>query len=423
MIDTDGVAGAAMTGAVTGEAYSSGPRFPALDPEPPPAQRVRRRILVGVACVAIAAVVVGLSLVLSGSHVKGGPEVMPATIRLFGRVVVVDRLGNLATSRPDGTNVRVVPSVGKVQLTIVASADGKFLATRDGTVISLAGPVVSVEHTAINLERSQAVPMSEPFADHDRALVVLNVGRFGGPTATAGVEVVDLASGRQVPLGTADAASGDPAQVGAFVSAPASDTSTSTAGQVRTADSAVELRDAGAAAVRLISAAQAADVVGIDPSIPVALEPFPDAAGDKVAITVTMTNGNAPAGLVIVDRSGQIQGEVLASVGMVVQSLVSWSPDGSTLAYVTPSRNGSAVATWTVGGGSTVRPMPPGGPAPFGCLWSPDGTALVCPGSGDAQNKQEWYVMGAGPGPVAVVVAPWLPLAWIPDPPAGGGRT
>lgn len=374
----------------------------------------------------VAALVVGLSLALSSSRAGPGPaSALPATIPAFGRIVLVDPASYLlATARPDGTKLSPLPALGKYEQGFpVASSDGKLLATRDGTIISFAGTTPSVVHTALQLSSRQVVSTLGPFADHDRDLVVFDKGPYGYQSASGSLDVVDLATGTATSLGVADRAAGDPQQAGAFVSVPGPETGASPGGQVMPPDSAVELRDAGASPVTLITAQQAADDVGMDPSTAVVLYPVPDSTGERVAITVAPADGELVGGLVVVDRTGNIEGEVLASVGVAATGRVAWSPDGSTLAYIGPGQRGFDIATWTFGGGTSVRAVPSDGPTPSGCMWSPDGTALLCYGIAGTPRRSEWYVAGAGPGPVAALPAPGFPITWIAGEQRSGRRS
>lgn len=401
-------------------------RFPALDPEPPPGERRRRFALITAVCVLVAALVAGLSLALSSSRSGSGRvSALPSTIPASGRIVLIDSAGYLlATARPDGTELSPLPALGKYEQGVpVASSDGKLLATRDGTIISFAGATPAIMHTALRLGPRQVVSTLGPFADHDRDVVVFDKGPFGYQSASGDLSVVDLSTGTATSLGVADRAAGDPHQPGAFVSVPGPETGASPDGQVMPPDSAVELRDAGASPVTLITAEQAADVVGLDPSTAVVLYPVPDPTGESVAITVAPADGEAAGGLVVVDRTGKDEGEVLASVGVTPTDPVAWSPDGSTLAYIGPGQRGSELSTWTSGGGTSVRAVPSSGPTPFGCMWSPDGAALLCYGAGGSPRRAEWYVAGAGPGPVAAIPAPGFPITWIADGQRGGSRS
>ena len=96
----------------------------------------------------------------------------------------------------------------------------------------------------VQLNSLTTVTLPDPFADHERAVVMLR--DFGDPTHSASnpISVVSIATGRSVSLGTGDQVAGDPAAKGAFaaVAAPAR---VSAAALTSNPDARVVLRDAG----------------------------------------------------------------------------------------------------------------------------------------------------------------------------------
>lgn len=369
-----------------------------------------------------ASLAVGLSLGLTGSGSPHGPyAAVPLGAPPSARVVVVTPQGELATARIDGTDVVAMGSLGRFGNGIpTPSPDGDYLAAPDGTIFSISGGTIVRVATQVHPNQQQVLSTRGPFADHDRAVVLLTEGRFGSPTADAGLDVIPLSSGQPVALGTADEAAGDPQQVGAFVSVPGQEVG-APGGQVAPPDSAVQLRDAGSPAVTLITAGQAAGAVGLDPSVPVVLHPTPDPQGDMVAVGVAPASGSLSEGIVVVDRTGAVEGEIQVGIGPIPGALISWSPRGSTIAYVAES-NGPEIATWTLGGGSSVRALPPGDPGAAKCIWSRDGSALLCPAAIPPSAKARWYVASAPSGPIVAVAAPGRPIAWLPQARSGVGN-
>lgn len=347
----------------------------------------------------------------SGDRVIAMPGVPPST-----RVVLITAHGELATARTDGSDLVTMGPLGRFgnQFPEV-STDGRYLVTRDATIFSLSGGQVAQVPTALHLGDRDVVPPAGPLADHDRAVTILVEGPYGSPTASAGLEVVPVATGQPISLGTADHAAGDPQAEGAFVAVPGQETGSSPAGQTAPPDSAVELRDAGAAPITLITASQAAAAVGMDPSLPVVLYPVPDPAGDTVAIGVSPSDGGFSEGVVVVGRSGDVQGDIRAGIGPTPDSYISWSHDGTTLAFVGDT-NGLEIATWTYERGLSVATTPRGDPGAGRCTWSTTGSSLLCSAAAASPARYEWYFSGAPVGPlVAVKAVPGYALAWLPS--------
>lgn len=406
---------------MTGQPHTIRQRFPALDPEPPPAAR-RRLLALAVAVGLVAALGVGLLLGLSGS--SGGHQGrtgVPLGVSRSARVVLITPLGELATAGIDGTHLAVLGSLGRYGNGLpVASPDGQFLVAPDGTVYSLRDGTVLPVKAGFHMPQNHVLSMSGPFADHDLAVLVLTEGMFGAPTASAGVDATPLSGGQPAPLGDADEAVGDPQQLGAFVSVPGQEVGASPGGQVAPPDSSVELRDAGAPAVTLITAARAAAAVGLDPGVAVVLYPAPDPQGDKVAVGVVPASGGLTEGLVVLDRRGRAVAQVPVSLGPIAGSLVSWSPDGSGLAFIGSGVDGREIATWRLGGGVSVRTVPGGGTFATRCIWSADGSAVICSAGIRGAAKPQWYIATSTPGPVAVVAAPGYAISSMPGLPRSG---
>ena len=411
-----------MTGAMEGQLDQVAHRFPALDPEPPPVSR-KRRLAAALAFFCAVAGVVALGLVLGRAGARGASAPEPFGVAVTGRVIALTSKDQLLASRPDGARSSLLTDLGAFGQGLPAvSPDRLFIAGAQGTIVSLAPRRPRLVAAELHLGPAQLISPLSPFSDHDHAVTEIGLGPFGAPTASAEVSVVALSTGAAIPLGIASRAAGDQQRPGVFAVVPGPEVGASTENQIEPPDASVELRDAGASPVPLLSAPAAARAVGLDPSTPVVLYPWPDARGDTVAVTVTPASGSSTEGVVVVDRSGAVKASVLASVGPAAGGLVSWSPDGTTIAYVGYGSTGSEIATWTLGGTVSVRNVPVGDPAASLCIWSPDGSALLCPAATASQFPTRWYLTGSASGPIAVVSAPGLPLVWIPDNPASGGH-
>lgn len=372
-------------------------------------------MLTAVVGLIVAGGLTALALVLTLGSRKPPNSTTPIGVPSPGTVVLFTEQNRLATVRPDGTHLSVLSYLGAFgQGLPVLSPDRRLIVAPDGTIVSIDSARPAALPTQLHLGSNQVLSATGPFTDNDRAVVVLDLGQFGAATASAGVNVVTLSTGSTVPLGTASRAAGDPLRPGVFASVPGPEVGASSGSQIEPPDRSVELRDSGSPPVQIISASAAAAAVGFDPSTQVVLQPWPDPQGDKVAITVAPSSGGPTEGVVVVDRHGALQGEVLASVGPLAGASVSWSPDGSTTAYVGFGPNGGEIATWSLGGAVSVRAIPVGEPRAALCLWSPDGSALLCPAAMGRGPALEWYLTGSTSGPIALVRAPGFPIGWIP---------
>ena len=144
-------------------------------------------------------------------------------------------------------------------------------------------------------------------------------------------------------------------------------------------DSRVELRDADQPARVLATAAQLNAALGQPKAQPVHLSVSPNPAGTAVAVMLEPPLGaDRNVGVVVLDRAGRVVGRVPAAVGPVQYSWLSWSPDGRSLAYQTGASSGTSLGVWRQGGQTLIRTAPDNR-ATFGyCLWSPDGSAILC---------------------------------------------
>jgi hypothetical protein len=260
----------------------------------------------------------------------------------------------------------------------------------------------------------------DSFADHDQALLLAAPG--DSELSAGSLSAVELSNGVAAHLGTADEAAGDPRYVGAFVSVPGPQADhPPPGGYLGAPDSRVELRDLGRPTAVLATAGQLQSDLGRDPATPVHLSVFPDPSGDSLAIVVNPPDqGGGNAGMVVVDRQGRVISVIEPGPGPIEYSWPSWSPDGSSMAFVTLGDSGTAITTWVRSGRLLERRASEGG-ADFGyCLWSPDGSAILCPAYEPAGTT--WEIGSARSGglySVGSVGTVGDPILWIP---AAGGR-
>ncbi|MGH3126153.1 MAG: hypothetical protein ACRDND_34685, partial [Streptosporangiaceae bacterium] len=292
-------------------------RFPALDPEPPPPPWWRRLLMP--ACVLAAAVVVVVTAVrwlpswFAGSPGRPAAAGRPAhrglagpPVRAGGRVVFVTRSGELALANPDGSHLARASSLGEVGNALGASPDNHYLSLLNGQVISVhPGPGLASYPAKVQLSSLTTVALPDPFADHERAVVMLR--DYGDPTFSAAnpISVVSIATGHSVSLGTGDQVEGDPAALGVFaaLTAPPRASAVVLAGNP---DARIVLRDAGRPQAVLATAGTLGHALGLSRSLPVSLAVYPAPTGAEVAVTVRPAAGGPDGGMVILSRSGRI---------------------------------------------------------------------------------------------------------------------
>jgi hypothetical protein len=177
------VIGAIYRGSVAGFQRDEVPRrrFPALDPEPPPPPWWRRLLVPACVLAAVAVVVTAVRLLpslVAGSPASRSPAAArpghrPA-VRAAGRVVLVTGSGSLALANPDGSHLARPGGLGNVGDAVAASPDNRYISLLNGQVISIsAGPRLASFPGKIQLNSQAGVALPDPFADHERAVVML----------------------------------------------------------------------------------------------------------------------------------------------------------------------------------------------------------------------------------------------------------
>jgi WD40-like Beta Propeller Repeat len=401
-------------------------RFPALDPEPPPPPWWRRLVIPAAVLVLAAAVVAVLQFRPFWPAARGAAGAAghsAALAGLAGRIVVVTAAGGLALSDPDGGHVtRAMANVGAM---VAAAPGNRSLSLFNGQVIVVKrGPALALGHSSVPLSSETTTAWPDPFADHERALVMLQ--DFGVQSQSSGnpISAVSLATGQAVSLGAGDLVAGDPQAPGAFVSvaAPPSPTTVTAPGSANS-DSEIVLRDAGRPPVLLATAAALNSDLGYAPSLPASLDPVPSPSGSEVAVAVR-PQGASVTGIVVLSRAGHMLGRALTPVG--TQSIPAWSPSGRSLAYLAgvDGGGGPELRIWTIGRSAVVTVPPPSGLAGVSrgygtCIWSPDGTSILCGAGAGGSGSGGWAIAKAAGGRMTAVPGPGVPVAWLPAP---GGR-
>jgi hypothetical protein len=394
-------------------------RFPALDPEPPPPPWWRRLLVPACVLAGIAVVVMAVRWLPS---VFAGPSGRPAAagraghrqaagpvVRAGGRVVFVTGSGGLALANPDGSHLARATSLGSVGNALGASPDNHYLALLNGQVISVRpGPMLASYPAKLQVSSIITVALPDPFADHERAVVMLR--DYGDFTQSGSnpISVVSIATGHSVSLGTGDQVAGDPAAAGAFaaLSAPPRVSAAVITGH---SDGRVVLRDAGRPQAVLATAGTLSHALGLARHLPVSLAVYPAPSGAEVAVTVRPAAGGSDGGIVILSRSGRIITALRARSGAgPALGVPVWSVSGRALAYLSASGT-PALSVWSAGGHITTSPLPASAGRYGTCVWSPDGRSVLCP----AADGLEWVVAPAAGGPPAVARGLGFPVAWL----------
>jgi len=387
-------------------------RFPALDPEPPP-RSWRWKGLVTVAVLAGAALVSALILLVvgsgSGSHSSGAT----GGIAEPGTVVYANATGQIVESYPDGTHPSPRPSLGNVRQLPFASTspDRRFLITGTGTVLSIHGTNLAVDHTKLRLGEALQLAFPDAFSDHDEAVVVQQAATAGSTTSTSQSWAIPLGTGGPVSLGRADGVAGDPQEMGAFVSVARPGPQPSTASTNPPPDIEVQLRDVGKPPVTLATAAALNTDLHESANTPVNLFPYPSPEGDDVAIAVVAVNNSGSAGLVVLDRTGHLVDETAVFVGPNQGLEATWSPNGASLTYIDSGDSGLDVNIWTPTGSASSRLIPFSLQYVGSCQWSSDGEWILCEAGSD--QGPAWIIAQVDGAALANLAAPGELLAWI----------
>jgi hypothetical protein len=309
-------------------------------------------------------------------------------------------LSNLREGKPT-----TLKSLGEMIYDPVASVDFRYLATPYGQVISLTGPgAPAVARTKFTISEYQESPTTSAFADHDRYAVVLGSSAGFGSTENP-ISLQALATGRSQNLGTGDNVAGDPGAPGVFTSVTAPARPTAQATQMFP-DGLIQLRDAGQARVTLATIAQLDQDLHLPAGAQAALFPYPDPAGDKVAIAVEPTAANLRPGVVVMTRTGRVLQTFTELSGLIAPA---WTQSGKSLAFATSGPQ--PVLHISTGGRTALLRLPEG---EYGsCLWSPDGAWVLCPAAGPEGTGRNWFLSSASGATMVRTTGPGFPIAWL----------
>lgn len=385
-------------------------RFPLLDDEPPP-RPWWRRLLIPAAVIVVAGAV-GAAVTLWPTSSPGSrPATRPPSrlTGLAGRIVAVAPDQGLVVSGPDGSKPVAVKALGNVGDAVYPALDNRYLSLGNGQVVATSPThIPTLASTRVTMfTGDQNSAFIEPFADHDREIVVMLAPGFSTATDFV-VSEVSLATGRSVPLGIAHQVAGDPQTRGVFVSVAAPVSATTSVTDVAP-DSRVELREAGRPRQVLATAATINRALGQDPQLPVELTPYPNPSGTEIAVTVQAQSGGSTS-VVILNRAGRVLGTVATPKGPAGSDVVSWSPTGPSLAFTSVGPAGPDLRIWSHGQLRTEA-FPAGAKDDL-CLWSPDGKSLLCTSGQD--DGRRWLFANPSGGAMTTVAGPGFPVAWLP---------
>jgi hypothetical protein len=373
-------------------------------------------VAISVTVLALTGTLVGIKAASGGGTAPRQAAASLPPAATTGHILAQDAHGTLVLVDP--ATDQVVGPAGLDSLsgeTVMAAPDRRFITTLQGDLLAIDSSG-QLDHTPSPRITQALLGGPGTFAGGDRAVIVVASG--GEQLRTGAISALILADRRLVALGTADEAAGDPQAVGAFVSvaAPGAPDRVAAGGYFGQPDSRVERRDAGQPVVPLATAAQLNTALRQPANQPVHLSVFPNPAGTAVAVVLNPPFGGARnVGVVVLNRGGRVIGIVPSAIGPSEYTWPSWSPDGRSLAYPSGSADGTSLAIWRESGQLTIRTAPDNGAAFGYCLWSPDGSAILCPT--DQAAEDNWDQGAAGSGRLFATHAPGTPIMWLPAAP------
>jgi hypothetical protein len=392
------------------------PRFPALDPEPPP--HPWRRLGATVIVLVLAGLGSLLGYNLSGAAPRSHHRATVAVsfVRGLSGVVLAETPGSYLSETDMQTGKSVVfKNLGQFSSNPdpAVSADGRYLLDAAvGHLLSLSS-LNHLQDLPNGLSFSPGdMPgfMADPWTDHDTGVVELSypTGAGGLQSTIPVAQVESVQTGRAVSLGPADSAAGDPRQKGAFIAVPKRGQPFPNGNQP---DTSLVLTDAGSRSRLLATESQLSHAVGIKRGTAVSLVPIADPQGSMVAVQVNaMTGGGggtvvSGGGIVVLSRNGAVLGSQPGAGGFL--SWAGWSHSGKTLAFLGYGNGGPELTEWTIGARSVTTALHDSTKqGPTACAWSPDDTSVICDG-GPGGN---WLVIMSGTE--SVTAGQGQPLLW-----------
>ncbi len=311
------------------------------------------------------------------------------------------------------------------------SPDRHWLLLADGELIDLTAdqPVPPIQ--AVPLELVAGSPIrapegsepqlttSSPWADHSRRLVVA----YGDQLRS-----VELATGATAALGTGQRPAGDPVTNGAAYVVPG------TLPPLGDKDffaapfavvTRIERVSAGGRPQTLVTGPQLVSALhGSAAAVAVATSVVFSPDGGRLALVLALIDGARRSGAVVVlDRRGGIV-DVSPTAYAHGLTWLAWAPTGDRLAFGIPFARTLSIGLggdnppfleaqlWRPGAGSArpvLAPAPGNRPLDTPCIWSPDGTQLLC------GSELSWSFLDVSARRATVRESvPGRPLAWVP---------
>jgi hypothetical protein len=381
--------------------------FPALDPEPERRTVSGRLVVIVVGVLVVAGVA---AVVVQATRGNGRQAAAPARQLVLhppARLIAYAASGNLVLEDAGGSRRAVQPGI--VDGSPVASSDGRYVLSGSGSdffAVSATGlRRLAPLPTATN-DTSEPGP---PFADHDGYLLAPNEA-FGDVP----VELVPVHHGRDVFLGTADMAAGDPASLGAFVVVPSPHGSVPDPRDQQISvrpDVSVQLRRAGRPTRTLLTAARLDRMLGVATSTKVTIAVAPSPDGRFVLVEGAAITPVANDVDVVLRRNGT----KVATTAPASFFASSWSAHDDTLAVIDNDEH--ELELGRPGAVPVVLRLPSVGVSWSGCDWSADDTWLACAGWGrSAQAPSRRLVVDVNRGLTQVTRTTDAPVAWMPEP-------
>ncbi len=352
------------------------PRFPALDPEPP--RRPRRAAAVAlIVTLALAGGVIYATLLSpGGSHRHVAAPAVSRTSDFNGIVLAQTSSGELSLTDLRTGKVDVLKGAGEFAGSLAVSPDDKFLVDPGTSKVLSLTSEFTLATVPNQLSFSPNITASYPWSDHDSYVLLLPPAESFGYSGNGDATLQSVQTGATIDLGVGDDAAGDPQQAGAFLSVPASGIPPATS-DLQGPDSKLVLADAGVSTQTLASSAALTAALGFAPGIAVTLQPEVNPQGTMVAVEVAAENkAQSPSGIVVLGRSGQVLGAAPITGGG--STPMSWSPAGTSLAFVSASASGLDLVQWKIGTKAMTRTPFPKKYFPDQCLWAPDNSAVLC---------------------------------------------
>jgi hypothetical protein len=373
---------------------SQRPRFPALDPEPPPHPWRR----VGTPLIVLLAAGLGSWLGYNVSATAPRPHhkdaVSVSFVRGLAGVVLAETPGSLLSETDMQTGKGVVfKSFGQFSSNPdpAVSADGKYLL--DVAV----GRLLSLSSLGHPQNVPNVVELSYP------------IGAGGLQSTIPVAQFESVSTGHTVSLGLAESAAGDPRQVGAFIAVPSPGRPFPNGSQP---DTKLVLTDKGSRSRLLATASQLSRAVGIKHGTAVTVTPIPNQQGSMVAVQVSAMSASggggtvaSGGGIVLLSRNGRLLGSQPGAGGFL--DWAGWSHSDKTLAFLGYGNGGSELTEWTIGTRSVTTALHDSTTqGPTACAWSPDDTSVIC----DGGLGGNWLLIRSGSE--SVTAGQGQPLLW-----------